>query len=77
MRKASPKISTLDDIRSKDGNLSIPLYVRSPAGNGAGGQDGEVGPDLPAALEAWLTSSRKVRRSLGELLAGASREQDG
>ncbi len=63
------KVATLDEIRAKDGSLNIPLYVSAPATNGSGGQNGDASPDLPAALAAWLDSSREVRRSLGELLA--------
>ena len=61
--------ATRDEVRAKYGNLSILLYVsaqekvaREP------GAEYEVDA-LPAALEAWLESSRSVRRSLAALMA--------
>jgi type I restriction enzyme M protein len=62
------RVATLEEIRAKDGNLSIPLYV-APAGNG--GLEISPGADttsLPAALAGWLESSRNVRDSLHSLL---------
>lgn len=58
---------SIEDIRAKDGNLSIPLYI-APAENG-GEKDGKfASPDLAAALVNWLQSSQQVRQSLSELL---------
>ena len=60
----------LADIRARDGNLSIPLYVapapvaEQPQGGYAVGQKG--GPE--AALADWLESSGRVRAALSELL---------
>ena len=60
----------LADIRAKDGNLSIPLYVapapvaeQAQAGYTSGNRGG-----LEAALADWLESSRKVRGALQVLL---------
>jgi type I restriction enzyme M protein len=58
-------VATLEEIRSKDANLSLPLYV-SPAGPTDGGRDGV---DLGKALEAWLQSSAAVRSSLADILS--------
>jgi hypothetical protein len=59
----------LKDIRAKDGNLSIPLYVASSnvaqqerASYTAGGLD--------VALTEWLESSKKVRESLKGVAGG-------
>ena len=62
------RVATLEEIRAKDGNLSIPLYV-APAANG--GSEANPSPDdasLPEALAGWLESSRKVRDSLHTLI---------
>jgi type I restriction enzyme M protein len=64
-------VATLDDIRAKDGNLSIPLYVapqamevrQDAAGYAVGSEGG-----LEKALANWLESSGKVRQSLTVLL---------
>ena len=64
------RVAALADIRAKDGNLSIPLYVapasavrQDQAGYEVGGEDG-----LEQALGDWLQSSREVRRALERLL---------
>jgi type I restriction enzyme M protein len=55
------RVATIDDIRAKDGNLSIPLYVASESS--ALREDTVAyrvnGPS--EALSAWLESSRNVR----------------
>ena len=62
----------LADIRAKDGNLSIPLYV-APAPVAGEPQTGYASaPDLGRALGDWLESSRKVRGALQALLGGDS-----
>ena len=62
------RVVSLEDVRAKDGNLSIPLYVapvsavrQDEAGYRVGGLD--------QALEGWLESARKVRSSLASLLS--------
>jgi type I restriction enzyme M protein len=64
------RVATLADIRAKDGNLSIPLYVESIPSNGSAGATGSSAsqPDLPGALNAWLQSSSKVRTALAALI---------
>ena len=63
-------VATLDEIRAKDGNLSIPLYVGTNATNGSASSNTvEAGlSKLPDALSAWLGSSVKVRDALAALL---------
>ena len=65
------RVASLEDIRAKDGNLSIPLYVapanvaeQDSAAYKVGGTGG-----LEQALADWLDSSRKVRGALTALLA--------
>ena len=69
------RVATLEEIRAKDGNLSIPLYV-APAANG--GSDASAAADtasLPAALARWLESSVTVNQALAELLGGTRVEK--
>ena len=61
------RVATLNDIRAKEGNLSIPLYVGSGPKAEQERADYKVG-GLEKALSDWLTSSRKVRGSLEALL---------
>ncbi|GIK10577.1 MAG: DNA methyltransferase [Chloroflexota bacterium] len=68
------RAAPLEDIRAKDANLSIPLYV-APAANGVRSDVGKNGGTLPAALSAWLTSAREVRAALATLLAQAEPPQ--
>jgi type I restriction enzyme M protein len=59
------RVVTLEEIRAKDGNLSIPLYV-SPAAGGRALHD-QTSPDttsLRTALAGWLESTRNTRESL-------------
>jgi len=70
-------VATREEIRARDGNLSIPLYVAGSSAmqeihddaatpytlNGANGGD-----RLTEALTAWLESSRKIRESLSVIL---------
>lgn len=67
----------LADIRAKDGNLSIPLYVaqvnmaeQKQASYGVEGAGG-----LDKALGDWLDSSRKLRGALKALLADGSQRR--
>ncbi len=62
------RVATLEEIRAKDGNLSIPLYV-APVGNS--GSDAYLAQatkaDISASLTDWLKSSTAVRQSLETL----------
>jgi type I restriction enzyme M protein len=62
------RVATLEEIRAKDGNLSIPLYVALAANGGLEISPGADTTSLPAALAGWLESSRNVRDSLHSLL---------
>jgi type I restriction enzyme M protein len=65
------RTATLEQIRSNDGSLSIPLYVApSPSVPPDGAADVEAkGAGLPAALTGWLDSARRVRRELRQVLS--------
>ena len=52
-------VATLDDIAERDGNLSIPLYVKRP-GNGGG-------LDLEQAVAAWRQSAGDLRVAADDL----------
>ena len=56
----------------KDGNLSIPLYV-TPAANGASDANSAAAsqPGLSGALNGWLESAAKTRKSLQPLIIAA------
>lgn len=57
------KVATLDEIRSKDSNLSIARYVRKA--NGTPNGDGDV--PLAAVLSEWQASSLELRESMEQL----------
>ena len=63
------RVATLEKIRAKDGNLSIPLYVAAVVNGEADDSPAADAASLPTALVGWLESSRKVRVSLHNLLA--------
>src|SRR5688500_14311714 len=59
------KVASLVDIRTHDGNLSIPLYVR---GKSVGEPKGEYATDvLQAAIKNWEESSNKVNKAINSL----------
>jgi type I restriction enzyme M protein len=62
------RVATREQVRAKEGNLSIPLYVAARE-NLAREPGAEYRSEaLPAVLEAWLESSARVRASLRALL---------
>jgi type I restriction enzyme M protein len=61
------RVATLEEIRVKDGNLSIPLYV-APGTPATGESAARSQPSLSDALQAWLESSKCVRDSLKSLV---------
>jgi type I restriction enzyme M protein len=69
------RVATLDEIRAKDGNLSIPLYV----GAAVARQDEAAyeSDALPQALGAWLASSIDLRRSLARLFSEGATQSTG
>ncbi len=61
------RVARLEEIRSKDCNLSLPLYVRPENGDGqTKAQNGNHG-DLGQAITAWQESSRELRVSMERL----------
>jgi type I restriction enzyme M protein len=60
------RVVGLEEIRAKDGNLSIPLYVSAPDSNGQV-QISANGP-FPDSLSAWLSSANDVRAALATIL---------
>jgi hypothetical protein len=61
------RVVTLEEIRAKDGNLSVPLYV-APAVADAKTTCQFEQSGLPAAVGGWLQSSAHVRAALDGLL---------
>ncbi len=63
------RVVTVSEVRAKDGNLSIPLYV-APATNGGSDSSSAAAaqPNLAVALGGWLQSSAHVRAALDGLL---------
>jgi type I restriction enzyme M protein len=62
------KVARLEEIRGKDYNLNIPLYVRRPKGEDGAGA-GEDGRDLGTVIARWEESSAALRASMDELFA--------
>lgn len=52
----------LEEIRAKERNLSIPLYVGGETQADAAAESATTA--LPVALAEWLQSSQQVRKSL-------------
>ena len=63
----STRVVGLEEIRSHDYNLSIPLYVRPEAGSVAEAE-GDYGESLAKAIEDWQQSSAALRKSMDELI---------
>ena len=61
------RVVPLEEIRARDGNLSIPLYVTT-ATVASQTSTGSDSGSLPDALSSWLASSAAVRHSLETLL---------
>ena len=64
------RVATLEEIRAKEGNLSIPLYV-APSIVQARTKTDPSGSNFEDSLSAWLKSSCAVRESLSELLTNS------
>ena len=62
------RVVPIEEIRAKEGNLSIPLYVGGETQAQADAATVTVTTALPDALAAWLKSSKSVRASLETLL---------
>jgi type I restriction enzyme M protein len=65
------RVATLEEIRAKDGNLSIPLYVAPGTANGASDTEaiGTGKTDLTKSLSAWLESSAHLHQKIDVLLS--------
>jgi type I restriction enzyme M protein len=65
------RVVSVEEIRSKEGNLSIPLYVggETQAQSDAAAETATTA--LPVAISAWLESSAAVRQSLQTLLSSS------
>lgn len=62
------RVVTLEEIRTKDGNLSIPLYVAPVGNNRSDTRSAQAtNADVSASLTDWLKSSIVVRQSLESL----------
>jgi len=61
------RVVTLAEIRAKDGNLSIPLYV-APETSIYPSRGGENDASLETALSNWLESTRNTRKSLRKII---------
>jgi type I restriction enzyme M protein len=60
------RVVGLEEIRAKEGNLNIPLYVSAPDSNGQ--VQIFVNGNLPDLLSAWLSSASDVRTALATIL---------
>ena len=70
------RVATLEEIRAKDGNLSIPLYV-APVSNGSleMHSTGENCSNLDGILAAWLRSLTEVRTVLTFIINQPNRKE--
>jgi type I restriction enzyme M protein len=66
------RVVAIEDIRAKEGNLSIPLYVGGETQEQTDAVTETPNSALPDALAAWLESASKVRIALGALLKAQS-----
>jgi type I restriction enzyme M protein len=60
------RVVGLEEIRTKDGNLSIPLYVSAPEANGQ--VHVSANGSLPETFSTWLLSVSDVRAALATIL---------
>lgn len=61
------RVVPIEEIRAKEGNLSIPLYVGGETQAQTDAAAGSATTALPVALTEWLQSSQQVRKSLAAL----------
>jgi type I restriction enzyme M protein len=59
------RLVSLEEIRSQQYNLSIPLYVRAELSST--NSTSQTGPTLPETIAAWQTSSAELRASMDNL----------
>ena len=63
------RVATLEEIRAKDANLSIPLYVSPPTADPA--VEAASNGSLAAIIDQWLASRKSVAESLKAILPDA------
>ena len=63
------RVVPIEEIRAKEGNLSIPLYVGGETQAQTDAATENATTALPDALAAWLTSADSLRGSVLELLS--------
>ena len=69
------RVATPEQIRGKDANLSIPLYV-APAVDAVQEEAGRYNDgSLAEALADWLESSQQVRQALDALLCPPAKKK--
>ena len=61
------RLVPLEEIRSQQHNLSIPLYVRTESTNTNG--NGQPQGSVKETIWAWQTSSRQLRQSMDDLFS--------
>ncbi|MCC5849704.1 MAG: SAM-dependent DNA methyltransferase [Verrucomicrobia bacterium] len=66
------RVVPIEELRAKDGNLSIPLYVGGETQAQTDAAAETAATALPDSLNAWLESSRNVRNALQSLIGDNS-----
>ncbi len=61
-------VASIEQIRAKDGNLSIPLYAANGSATSVTTEQAKTS-NLSNALTAWLQSSRDTRQALSQILS--------
>ena len=63
------RVVPIEEIRAKEGNLSIPLYVAGETQAQSEAATEVVATALPDALASWLDSYSQLRKGLSTLLS--------
>ena len=63
------RVVPIEEIRAKEGNLSIPLYVGGETQTQSDGTAEPAAAALPDALASWLQSAASVRKQLNALIS--------
>jgi type I restriction enzyme M protein len=66
------RVVSIEELRAKDGNLSIALYVGVETQAETYAAAGSANMSLTDALESWINSSNEVRASLDKLISTSS-----
>ncbi len=62
-------VATLEELRNKEGNLSIALYCSSPQMDTSTSEDDAIAADLSKAIADWIYSGSKLRTALSKTLS--------